>query len=147
MIPRSEHGKHGESAGGGSSEYRSWLKMIQRCTNPRQAGFKNYGGRGIRVHEAWRKSYSAFLADMGRKPSPKHTIDRIDNNGNYEPGNCRWANGTDQRRKTTRSKLTVESAAEIRRRRANGETGTSLAAEFNVDHATVYRIGYGERWA
>ncbi len=79
-------------------ERNRWYGMIQRCENPRSVHFARYGGRGIGVCRRWRDSYDAFLADMGRAPSPKHSIDRINNDGNYEPGNCRWATAQEQQR-------------------------------------------------
>ena len=84
--------------------FRTWAQMIQRCTNAGLKEYLPYGGRGISVCERWRTSFPNFLADMGPKPSPKHTLDRIDNNGNYEPGNCRWATLAEQavNKRTTR---------------------------------------------
>lgn len=72
-----------------------WVHIRSRCENPKNAGYYKYGARGIRVCERWRK-FENFLADMGPRPSPKHSIDRIDNDGNYEPGNCRWADALTQ---------------------------------------------------
>lgn len=72
-------------------EYHAWKGMIKRCTNKKNRGWPNYGGRGITVCERWRESYLTFLADVGRRPSSKHSLDRIANDGNYEPGNVRWA--------------------------------------------------------
>lgn len=92
---------HGESSHGGrdaSAEYSAWSSMIQRCTNQKGAGYHRYGGRGIAVCDRWRTSYETFLADMGRRPSPQHSVDRKDNDGNYEPGNCRWATVKEQGR-------------------------------------------------
>jgi hypothetical protein len=72
--------------------------MKTRCLNPNTDDFKHYGGRGISICDRWLDSYEAFLADMGRRPSAKHSIDRINVDGNYEPGNCRWATASEQRR-------------------------------------------------
>lgn len=85
-------------------EYKSWAGAIQRCTNPNDAAYANYGGRGIKVCDRWLESYENFLADMGRKPNSRHSIDRINNDGNYEPGNCRWATAYQQRHNRRDSK-------------------------------------------
>ena len=78
-------------------EYQAWTGMIKRCENTKSRSWPDYGGRGIKVCSKWRKSYATFLADVGRRPSPAHSLDRIDVNGNYEPGNVRWATREVQR--------------------------------------------------
>lgn len=79
-----------------TSTYNSWRGMIDRCSNPNHKSYKNYGGRGIGIFAPWR-SFQNFLADMGEKPNSDFSIDRYpDNDGNYEPGNCRWATDTEQ---------------------------------------------------
>jgi len=86
------HRTHGESK---SREFKTWVLMRQRCSNPNSFGFSDYGGRNIKVCKRWLK-FDNFLADMGRRPSPKHSIDRVDVNGDYEPSNCRWATKKEQ---------------------------------------------------
>ncbi len=77
-------------------EYKSWEMMIQRCTNPNYTAYKSYGGRGITVCERWLTSFNNFYTDMGSRPNKDYSLDRINNNGNYEPGNCRWATRSQQ---------------------------------------------------
>lgn len=85
--------RHGLSK---APEYVVWAGMKQRCLNPRNAGYANYGGRGIRICRRWRESFTAFYEDMGPRPSAEYSIDRLDNDGDYEPGNCIWATHAEQ---------------------------------------------------
>lgn len=94
-----------------SPEYLAWGGMIQRCTNPRAPKYDYYGGRGITVCEAWLR-FENFFADMGPKPDPLLTLERIDNEGNYEPGNCKWATRSEQSFNTRRSLKNRAKAAE-----------------------------------
>lgn len=83
-----------------SPEHRAWWSMIERCENEDHAAFHNYGGRGISVCERWRTSFVQFLEDVGDRPGVGYSLDRINNDGNYEPGNVRWATRTQQARNT-----------------------------------------------
>ncbi len=77
----------------------SFYNMLQRCLNPRSKAYSRYGGRGITVCDRWRKGgFRVFIADMGPRPSLRYSIDRVNNDGNYEPGNCRWATKKEQNR-------------------------------------------------
>lgn len=87
---------HGDGRKGARTPtYITWASMICRCTNPNARAFKWYGARGITVCDRWR-SYANFLADMGPRPAPGLSLDRVNNDGNYEPGNCRWATWKEQ---------------------------------------------------
>lgn len=86
---------HGASR---TPEYRCWITVKSRCLNPKNNNFHNYGGRGIKMCERWLNSFEAFLADMGRKPTKLHSIERLDVDGDYAPGNCVWATSKEQGR-------------------------------------------------
>jgi hypothetical protein len=123
---------HGHARfGTNTSTYRSWRAMINRCTNEKLDNFNNYGGRGITVCNRWLKSFENFLADMGEKPSKKHSIDRIDVNSNYSPVNCRWATQKEQSN-NRRSNILIT---------YNGTTQTAAqwADELGVKRQLLYR--------
>jgi hypothetical protein len=117
---------HGEGTKGEETdEYRAWKAMKNRCSPDSARYFSRYAGRGISVCDRWQNSYSAFLQDMGRRPSAEHSLDRKDNNGNYEPGNCRWATKEEQNNNTRANRiLTVNGVSRTQAQWAR-ETGVS----------------------
>lgn len=100
---RLKHGKNHKDRP--ASEYRAWASMKQRCYNPHARGYESYGGAGITVCDEWKDSFENFYADMGDKPAPDFSLDRIDPFGNYEPSNCRWADKVTQSRNTRKRKM------------------------------------------
>lgn len=113
----------------GIPEHVVWKGMRARCNNENHAAYKNYGGRGIKVCKRWNK-FSNFLADMGKRPSSKHTIERTDNNKNYEPSNCEWVTrkvNCDNRRDTV--VLTFKGRI---------QSLTKWAEEYNIKNTTVH---------
>jgi hypothetical protein len=98
------HGRHGMV---GTKVYRAWQAMKERCHNPNHAEFHNYGGRGIKVCDEWRDDFLAFYEHIGDPPTDKHTIDRIDFDGDYEPDNVRWATPKEQARNQRSNRLVV----------------------------------------
>ena len=90
-----------------SREYEAWANIINRCCNPKHPNFPRYGGRGISMCTEWREDFTAFIAHIGPRPSDKHSVERIDNNRGYEPGNVRWATHLEQMH-NTRGNVFVE---------------------------------------
>lgn len=128
--------KHGHALWRRTSKtYTNWQQMLARCTDENVVQYQDYGGRGIKVCERWRHSFPNFLADMGERPDG-HSLDRIDNEGNYEPGNCRWATRTEQNRNSRRNVLLTH----------NGETMpiSAWAERLGVDDKPIrFRIRRG----
>lgn len=129
-----------------SPEYRSWQAMRTRCNNPNNADWHLYGGKGIQVDPAW-DDYRRFLDDMGRRPSPAHTLDRIDSSKHYTKENCRWATHTMQGRNTTNTKLTMEKARYIRSKYEHTKASAfALAKEVGVSVHTIHAVVQGKAW-
>jgi hypothetical protein len=134
---------HGRTHGmDGTPTYRSWINMRARCTNPRDHAYLGYGGRGVTVCNRWFNSFENFLADMGAMPAG-HQLDRIDNDGNYEPGNCRWATPAEQMRNTRHTKLTQELVDLIR---SSPLPSPQLAPLIGVTARHIRKVRQGTRW-
>lgn len=119
-----------------SSEYGIWKHVCGRCLDPKEAGYENYGGRGITVCDEWRTSFSAFYRDMGPRPSKSHSIDRINNDGHYTPENCRWATPTEQCNNTRKNTFLTFGGETM--------TWTQWARKLDISRETiVYRVQQG----
>lgn len=119
--------------------------MIERCTNPTYRDYSYYGGRGIKVCERWRNSFQTFLEDMGVRPEGM-SLDRVDNDGDYEPSNCKWSTTVEQRRNRSNVRLSLAKADTIRSLYARGITRRALAETYKVSVVMIGLIVRGEAW-
>lgn len=110
-----------------TSEYMTWAQMKRRCDNPKNKRYARYGGRGIIVCDRW-KNFKLFLEDMGSRPSPKHSIERRDNDGNYEPSNCYWATAVEQANNVCRNHLVTYNGKQLTLAQLVRESGTPFRA-------------------
>lgn len=143
-LPKHSGLRHGNAFHGKRTPtYWSWQAMKARCLNPHSKSFPDYGGRGIRICDRWRDSFENFLADLGERPQGT-TLDRINNSGNYEPGNCRWAVKVEQNRnQRPKHHLTATQVDEACSRLDTSET--KLALELGVSRATITRLRAARR--
>lgn len=138
---------HGEgSRSKRSDELNIYNGMKARCLNPKHKNWDRYGGRGISICARWLENYENFLADMGRRPSDKHSLERDEVNGNYEPNNCRWATAVEQQRNKTSTVLDPEIAARIRSLAASGMSKIDISRSLGVHYSSVKQITLGKQW-
>jgi len=139
-----EKERHGMES---SKEYKSWHNMKLRCYNVKDINYKHYGGRGIKVCDKWLNSFTAFYKDMGDKPFSKAQIDRIDNNGDYEPSNCRWVSCAENNRNQSTTKLNKEKVIAIRQLYNEGVYRQfELAKLYNVSIQAINDVVHFRRW-
>lgn len=132
-----------------TTEYRSWQMMKNRCLNPKAQDWDYYGGRGVKIADEW-VTFEAFLADMGRKPTPQHSLERKDSNGHYCKSNCVWATRQEQARNRDYVKLSMVDARAIRylwkARRPGINRQKDIAEVYGVSQRTICQIVRGETW-
>ena len=137
----------GYPSAGGTPEYITWQGMKTRCYSNKDKHYHRYGGRGIIVCDKWKHNFRAFLKDMGYKPFKGAQIDRIDNDGNYEPSNCRWVTAVENMRNRNNTVLSMEKAREIRKLYSTGNYKQSeLAKLYNVNHGIISTVIHNKTW-
>lgn len=128
------------------SEYKCWWSMLDRCNNPQNKKFHNYGGRGIKVCRRWQFSFANFVGDMGKKPKKEDTIERLNNNLGYSPSNCIWASKKEQAHNMRTTKLSKVKVEKIKKLLLQGRQQTAIANIFGVSQTTISRIFRGTSW-
>ena len=128
------------------AEHVAWTAMIDRCNNPRNISYKWYGAKGISVAPEWVGNFRAFIEHVGDKPGPEYSLDRIDRNGNYEPGNVRWATEKQQQRNRGSNKLDILDARLIRHWAKCGYTDSEIAGAFKVSRTLIRNIKTNKCW-
>lgn len=137
--------RHGHTVGlTYTPTYHSWQAMLARCRYPERDAEAKHARRGIKVCERW-LDFANFLADMGERPSGT-TIDRVNNDGDYEAGNCRWSTPVEQARNRRNAKLDYETALEIAKRMLAGARAADIAREFGVSESLPREIHKGRTW-
>lgn len=140
---RRQHGQRN------TPEWQAWQAAKKRCQNPNSNDYPNYGGRGIRVCARWKfgsgelSEFECFALDMGKRPSPLHTLDRRDNDGNYTPRNCRWATPAEQARNRRTTILNERAVIEIRR---SDEPCPVLATKYGCGPGAIYNVRSRRSW-
>jgi hypothetical protein len=152
-MVRAAKRRHGQAGAQRTKVYQCWKGIKQRCINPKQAAWRNYGGRGIKVCDRWLNSFEAFYADVRDPPGPGLSLDRIDNDGNYEPGNVRWATRSQQQKNARFDKFQGErngramiTAEDVRFIRASSAKRAVLAEMFGLAPTHISGIRSGRHW-
>lgn len=127
-------------------EYGVWVSMNGRCLSEGNHAYPLYGGRGISVCERWRKSYQNFIADMGYRPEKGYDIDRIDNDGDYTPENCRWVTHKENTRNRSTSKLDQGKVLKMKTLRQVGLSYGKIAKSFNISRSYARQVCIGNYW-
>lgn len=127
--------------------YRTWSNLKRRCLNTTDIKYNRYGGRGIKIYKLWIKNFDKFAEDIlnliGKRPNKKYSLDRINNDGNYEPGNLRWATSSEQIQNSSKAKMTLK---EVNKIKSSNKSNKQLAKQYNVKIKLINRILSGETW-